>query len=129
MPVSSGSSTAQEMKLLVDLAGNISFALEHIESQEKVRYLAFYDSLTGLANRTLFLERLAQYLSAAGREQQQLALVVVNIERFKTINDTFGRQAGDALLKQVADRLQELARDPGRVARVGPDHFAVVILI
>src|SRR6266850_1859707 len=118
---------SEEMKLLVDLAGNISFALEHIESQEKVRYLAFYDSLTGLANRTLFLERLAQYLSAAGREQQQLALVVVNIERFKTINDTFGRQAGDALLKQVADRLQELARDPGRVARVGPDHFAVVI--
>ncbi len=118
---------SEEMKLLVDLAGNISFALEHIESQEKVRYLAFYDSLTGLANRTLFLERLAQYLSAAGREQQQLALVVINIERFKTINDTFGRQVGDALLTQVADRLLELAKDPSRVARVGPDHFAVVI--
>jgi PAS domain S-box-containing protein/diguanylate cyclase (GGDEF)-like protein len=118
---------SEEMKLLIDLAGNISFALEHIESEEKVRYLAYYDSLTGLANRTLFLERLAQYLSAAGREQQQLALVVVNIERFKTINDTFGRQVGDALLTQVADRLLELAKDPSRVARVSADHFAVVI--
>jgi diguanylate cyclase (GGDEF)-like protein/PAS domain S-box-containing protein len=118
---------SEEMKLLVDLAGNISFALEHIESEEKVRYLAYYDSLTGLANRTLFLERLAQYVSTASRERHQLALVIVNIERFKTINDTFGRQAGDELLKQVVGRLLELARDPSRVARVGADHFAVVV--
>jgi len=82
----------EELGLLVELAGNISFGLEHIESVEKVRYLAYYDSLTGLANRTLFLERLAQYVSAASREQHQVALVIVNIERFKTINDTFGRR-------------------------------------
>src|SRR5229473_7635071 len=118
---------SEEIKLLVDLAGNISFALEHIESEEKVRYLAYYDSLTGLANRTLFLERLAQYVSTASREQHRLALVIVNIERFKTINDTFGRQAGDELLKQVVGRLLELAKDPSRVARVGADHFAVVV--
>jgi diguanylate cyclase (GGDEF)-like protein len=113
--------------LLVELAGNISFGLEHIESEERVRYLAYYDSLTGLANRTLFLERLAQYVGTASREQHQLALVIVNIERFKTINDTFGREAGDALLKQVVGRLLELAKDPNRVARVGADHFAVVV--
>jgi len=118
---------SEEMKLLVDLAGNISFGLEHIESEEKVRYLAYYDSLTGLANRTLFLERLAQYVSTASSERHQLALVIVNIERFKTINDTFGRQAGDELLKQVVGRLLELAKDPSRVARVGADHFAVVV--
>jgi len=118
---------SEEMTLLVDLAGNISFALEHIESEEKVRYLAYYDSLTGLANRTLFLERLGQHLSATGSGRQQLALVIVNIERFKTINDTFGLQAGDALLKQVAGRLLELSGDPSRVARVGADHFAVVV--
>src|SRR3989449_9068415 len=118
---------SEEMRLLVDLAGNISFALEHIESEEKVRYLAYYDSLTGLANRTLFLERLAQYVSTASRERHQLALLLVNIERFKTINDTFGRQAGDELLKQVVGRLLELAKDPSRVARVGADHFAVVV--
>jgi diguanylate cyclase (GGDEF)-like protein len=117
----------EELGLLVELAGNISFGLEHIESVEKVRYLAYYDSLTGLANRTLFLQRLAQYISTASREQHQLALVIVNIERFKTINDTFGRQAGDELLKQVVGRLLEVAKDPNRVARVGADHFAVVV--
>ena len=118
---------SEELGSLVELAGNISFGLEHIESEEKVRYLAYYDSLTGLANRTLFLERLAQYVSTASRERHQLALVIVNIERFKTINDTFGRQAGDELLKQVVGRLLELAKDPSRVARVGADHFAVVV--
>jgi len=118
---------SEEMKLLGELAGNISFALEYIENEEKVRYLAYYDSLTGLANRTLFLERLAQYVSTASREQHKLALIIVNIERFKTINDSFGRQAGDALLKQVTGRLLELAKDPNRVARVGADHFAVVV--
>jgi diguanylate cyclase (GGDEF)-like protein/PAS domain S-box-containing protein len=117
----------EELELLVELAANISFGLEHIESVEKVRYLAYYDSLTGLANRTLFLERLEQYVSTASREQHQLALVIVNIERFKTINDTFGRQAGDELLKQVVGRLLGLAVDPSRVARVGADHFAVVV--
>ena len=117
----------EEMGLLAELAANISFGLEHIESEEKVRYLAYYDSLTGLANRTLFLQRLAQYVSTASREQHQLALVIVNIERFKTINDTFGRQFGDVLLKQVVGRLLELAKDPNRVARVGADHFAVVV--
>jgi len=117
----------EELGLLAELAANISFGLEHIESVEKVRYLAYYDSLTGLANRTLFLERLAQYVSTASREQHQLALVIVNIERFKTINDTFGRQAGDELLKQVVGRLLGLAVDPSRVARVGADHFAVVV--
>src|SRR5258706_1214800 len=117
----------EELALLAELAANISFGLEHIESEEKVRYLAYYDSLTGLANRALFLERLAQYVSEASREQNQLALVIVNIERFKTINDTFGREAGDSLLKQVVGRLLDLAKDPNRVARVGADHFAVVV--
>src|SRR5256712_9177027 len=102
---------SEEMKLLVDLAGNISFALEHIESEEKVRYLAYYDSLTGLANRTLFLERLTQYVNTATSERQELALIIINIERFKTINDTFGRRVGDALLKQVAGRVLEEAKD------------------
>ena len=117
----------EEMKLLAELAGDISFALEHIAKADKLDYLAYYDSLTGLANRTLFLERLSQDLSAAGRGGQRLALTIFNIERFKTINDAFGRQTGDALLRQVAARLGDLAGGPIQAARVGPDHFAVVI--
>ena len=117
----------EELRLLLELAGDISFALDHLEKEEKVRYLAYYDSLTGVANRTLFLERLAQYLGTARTEKLQLALGIINIERFKTINDAFGRQAGDALLKQVAARLLEINEDPSRIARVGADHFAVVV--
>jgi len=116
----------EEMRLLLELAGDVSFALDHIAKEEKVRYLAFYDSLTGLANRTLFLDRLAQHIATARAEKQQLALSIVNIERFKAINDALGRQAGDALLKQIASRLLELTHDPNRVARVGADHFAVL---
>jgi diguanylate cyclase (GGDEF)-like protein/PAS domain S-box-containing protein len=117
----------EEMKLLAELAGDISFALEHIAKAEQLDYLAYYDALTGLANRTLFHERLSHTLSAAGREQHRLALAIFNLERFKTINDAFGRQAGDALLKQVAARLGEVAGGPTHAARLGADHFGLVI--
>jgi len=118
----------EEMRLLLELAGDIAFALDHIEKEERVRYLAYYDSLTGIANRTLFLDRLAQHVDTARDEGHQLALILINIQRFKTINDAFGRQAGDALLKQMAARLLEVNnQDRGRVARVGADHFAVVV--
>jgi len=117
----------EEMRLLLELAGDISFALDHIEKEERVQYLAYYDSLTGLANRSLLHERLTQYVGTAAREQYQLALTLVNIERFKSINDSFGRQAGDELLKQVAGRLLELTGDSNHLARIGADHFAIVV--
>jgi diguanylate cyclase (GGDEF)-like protein len=118
---------AEEMKLLHELASDIAFALDHLEKAEKLDYLAYYDSLTGLANRSLFLERLAQFLSAASDGQHKLALVLLDIERFKTINDSLGRHAGDALLKQMADRLQATVGEKSQLARVGADHFAIVI--
>jgi diguanylate cyclase (GGDEF)-like protein/PAS domain S-box-containing protein len=118
---------ADEMKLLHELAGDIAFAMDHIEKANKVNYLAYYDSLTGLANRTLLHERLAQFVSAASDGQHKLALVLLDIERFKTINDSLGRHAGDALLKQMADRLQATVGEQSQVARVGADHFAFVI--
>jgi len=93
-----------EMRLLVELAGDISFAFDHIQKAEQLDYLAYYDSLTGLANRTLFQERLAQYLTAAGRHDSGLAVVITDLERFEQINDTLGRHVGDTLLRQVAER-------------------------
>jgi diguanylate cyclase (GGDEF)-like protein/PAS domain S-box-containing protein len=116
-----------ELRLLSELAGDISFALDHIGKEEKLDYLAYYDSLTGLANRTFFQERLEQYVHEASRAQRKLAVIVVDIERFRTINDTLGRRGGDALLKQMAARLLGQAGGPGEVARLGADHFAVVI--
>src|SRR5436853_1219820 len=117
----------EEMKLLLELAGDISFALDHIEKEEKLNYLAYYDALTGLANRDLLHERLTQSVRAASRDERKLAVVVLDIERFKAINDSFGRQAGDELLKQFAAGLGRVSGDPTRLARVGGDHFVVVL--
>ena len=117
----------QELKLLTELAGDIAFAIDHIEKQERLNYLAYYDVLTGLANRSLFLERVAQYMRSAASGGHKLALFFVDVERFKNINDSLGRPAGDALLKQVADWLTAGGGDPNLVARVGADHFAVVM--
>jgi diguanylate cyclase (GGDEF)-like protein/PAS domain S-box-containing protein len=116
-----------ELRLLTELAGDISFALEHIEKSERADYLAYHDSLTGLPNRTLFHEHLEQFLHTADREQHKLALLVLDIERFKSINDTLGRHAGDALLKQVAERMVRSRGDPTRIARLSADHFALVL--
>jgi diguanylate cyclase (GGDEF)-like protein/PAS domain S-box-containing protein len=115
----------EEMRLLLELAGDISFALEHIGKAEKLDYLAYYDELTGLANRTLFLERVAQKLIAAG-SAKKVAVFTLDVERFRGVNDALGRQAGDELLKQVADRLRKAGGDESRLARIGADHFAVV---
>jgi PAS domain S-box-containing protein/diguanylate cyclase (GGDEF)-like protein len=115
-----------EMRLLRELAGDISFALDHIQKAEHLDYLAYYDEVTGLANRTLFRERVGQFVSAAGREGKMLAIAKIDIERFKTINDTFGRQAGDALLRQIAKRARLAVTDPNWLACTGGDRFAAV---
>src|SRR5437016_13121573 len=115
----------EEMKLLLELAGDISFALDHIAKAEKLDYLAYYDSLTGLANRSLFHERLVQYVSAAQSEKSRLAVAVVDVDRFKIINDSLGRQAGDELLRQIAERIEGHA-GPIRMARISADRFAIV---
>jgi len=116
----------EEMKLLDELAGDIAFALDHIEKSERLDYVAYYDVLTGLANRTLFNERLTQHLRLADHERG-LALVLLDLERFKTVNDSLGRHSGDELLKQVARRLAHCAGDPGRVGRLSGDQFAVML--
>jgi diguanylate cyclase (GGDEF)-like protein len=123
----SGFFNAEEMRLLSELSGDISFALDHIQKAEQLNYLAYYDALTGLANRTFFYERLAQYVAAAARTQRKFALVIADMERFETINDTFGRHAGDLLLKQLGERLTECVGDASEVARLGADQFAAVI--
>jgi diguanylate cyclase (GGDEF)-like protein len=89
-------------------------------------YLAYYDALTGLANRTLFLERLEERLLAARKSGNRLAVTVLEIERLQSINDGFGRSAGDELLGQVADRLTRLRGDATRLARIGTAVFGVV---
>jgi len=117
----------EELKLLTQLAGDVAFAIDHIEKADKLNYLAYYDALTGLANRSLFLDRLAQYMRSAVSGGHKLALYLIDLERFKNINDSLGRPAGDALLKQVAEWLTRNSGDANLVARVGADHFAAVL--
>ncbi|MGB4360022.1 MAG: bifunctional diguanylate cyclase/phosphodiesterase, partial [Rhodoferax sp.] len=102
--------------------------MDHLDKQERLNYLAYYDVLTGLANRSLFLERVAQYTRSAATDGHQLALFLLDLERFRNINDSLGRSVGDELLRQVVQWLtQNAAGDVNLLARVGPDHFAVVM--
>ena len=117
--------SGDEMKLLTELAGDISFALDHIRKEEKLNYLAYYDSLTGLANRTLFLDRLSQPLNAKDAGRNVIALALLDIVRFRAINDTLGRQAGDELLRLVAQRLGAPHAGYDAPARVGVNCFAL----
>ncbi|MEO8361747.1 MAG: EAL domain-containing protein, partial [Vicinamibacteria bacterium] len=117
----------EEVRLLLELAGDISFAIDHIEKQEQLDYLAYYDVLTGLANRSLFLERVAQHIQGASAGGHKLALFLFDLERFKNINDSLGRQAGDLLLKQVAEWLTREPNETPFMARISGDHFAAVV--
>ena len=95
-------------------------------AQQEIHRLAHHDALTGLANRTLLEERLTQALALAERSGGQLAVLCLNLNRFKPVNDTLGHSAGDELLRQTAARLHGLARTSDIVARVGGDEFVVV---
>jgi diguanylate cyclase (GGDEF)-like protein/PAS domain S-box-containing protein len=117
----------EEVRLLTELANDVAFAVDHIDKRERLDYFAFYDVLTGLANRTLFLERTAQYLRSATGGGHKLALCLFDLERFRNINDSLGRPAGDALLRQVAHWLMAHAGGPNLVARFDTDRFAVLL--
>jgi len=117
---------AGEMSLLKELANDISFAMDHIAQSDELNRLAYYDGLTGQANAMLFNERLTQMVVAAVEKQTSLALAIIDVERFKSINDSLGRHTGDEVLREVARRIALAATDPTRMARVGADQFAVV---
>lgn len=119
-----------EVRLLEDLARDIAFSLDHLEKSDRLNYLAYYDSLTGLANRGLLQDRLNQLIqnhSRSEEESEKIALIWLNIDRFKNINDTLGRHAGDALIKLVAHRLAQVLGSRDRLARMGADQFGVIL--
>jgi PAS domain S-box-containing protein/diguanylate cyclase (GGDEF)-like protein len=117
----------EEVKMLSELASDIAFALDHIEKAEKLEYLSYYDTVTGLPNRSLFMDRAGQQMRSRGGEPLMAAVILVNLERFRNINETFGRQGGDTLLKLVAHRLEAAFHGKDYLARVGADNFGVVM--
>ncbi len=96
-------------------------------AEEKIDHLAFYDQLTGLPNRRLLIDRLKQALATRSRHQREGALLFVDLNNFKTVNDTLGRDQGDLLLQQVAQSLTRCVREGDTVARLGGDEFMVML--
>jgi diguanylate cyclase (GGDEF)-like protein/PAS domain S-box-containing protein len=96
-------------------------------AEERVQYLAYYDALTGLPNRTLLQDRLTKALASARRQKGKVALLFLDLDQFKTINDSLGHSFGDLFLQAVAERLKRFAREQDTVARVGGDEFVIVL--
>jgi len=116
----------EELGLLNEMVANVAFALELMEKQARLDYVAYYDALTGLPNRKLFLDRLEQATDAARRGRENLALMMLDIERFKAINDSFGPHFGDRVLQALARRLGDIVADQNRLARLEGNRFAVL---
>ncbi|MCK9296698.1 MAG: EAL domain-containing protein [Desulfobulbaceae bacterium] len=104
----------------VSMQGTVQDITERINTEEKIRFLAYYDRLTGLPNRQLFLEHFNQALFAAQRDGSKIALLYLDLDRFKRINDTLGHSAGDKLLKAIAGCLGDSIRSSDIVAKAGP---------
>lgn len=100
---------------------------ERTRAEEQIKYLAYHDPLTGLPNRTLLHDRLAVALAQARRKKRMLAVLFVDLDRFKLVNDTVGHAMGDHLLRKFAERLSRVVREGDSLARVGGDEFTVLL--
>ncbi|MPY93919.1 MAG: EAL domain-containing protein [Acidimicrobiia bacterium] len=119
--------TAWEHKVAVTAADLVSIALEREWSHRQLADLAFYDELTGLANRLLLANRLEQAVFRARRHGNRVALMFMDLDRFKVINDTLGHEAGDQVLREFGERLRQSVRPEDTVARFGGDEFVVLV--
>ncbi|HOI75061.1 MAG TPA: MASE3 domain-containing protein [Syntrophales bacterium] len=111
----------------VAIMGTVIDVTNHIRAQEAVRYMAYHDSLTGLPNRSLLQDRVDTALAAASRANRHAALMVLDLDRFKEVNDTLGHALGDQLLVEVSGRLRQAVRESDTVARLGGDEFVVFL--
>ena len=126
-----GSTFPQEMSLTAIEGGGMVLVVRDITertyAEEQIKHLAYHDALTGLPNRLLFKDRLTVALSHAQRDHSRLAVVFLDLDRFKVINDSLGHNIGDQLLQAVAARVQQCVRDSDTVARLGGDEFTLLL--
>ncbi|RJQ53260.1 MAG: EAL domain-containing protein [Actinobacteria bacterium] len=111
-------------KVIASVARDVT---ERKQAEDAIRRMAYYDPLTGLPNRTLFNDRLKMALAHAHRHREMVGVMFLDLDRFKTINDTLGHEVGDRLLKGVAERLRRLVREGDTVARLGGDEFTLLL--
>jgi diguanylate cyclase (GGDEF)-like protein/PAS domain S-box-containing protein len=112
---------------IVGIIGLIRDITSRKEAEQQIEYQAYHDALTGLANRRLFQEHLTLALALAQRRQRLVAVLYLDLDHFKIVNDSLGHTTGDGLLKQVAARLRSAVRDGDTVARVGGDEFTIIL--
>jgi diguanylate cyclase (GGDEF)-like protein len=115
----------EELRKLDELAGMVGVAIERCEMAEQVAFQASHDGLTGLANRTLFMERLDESVRHVGRRRTALSVMFIDLDRFKLVNDRADHSAGDLVLKEMAGRLTSMTRGVDVVARFGGDEFVL----
>jgi diguanylate cyclase (GGDEF)-like protein/PAS domain S-box-containing protein len=120
--------------LLHRMTDNVAFALDTFEheaerrvAEDRIQYLATHDALTGLPNRVMFAQILNHAVETASRYQRKFAVLFIDLDRFKVVNDSFGHAAGDMLLKEMAQRLKSQLRGSDVVARLGGDEFVVLL--
>src|SRR5579864_9324915 len=118
--------TDSEREMLLAFAHHASIALNDAKAVDQMRYMAYHDALTGLPNRALFLEHLGRAVANAGRTGHSLAVLFLDLDRFKLVNDSLGHPIGDELLEAVARRLRDSLRAADLAARLGGDEFAVL---
>jgi diguanylate cyclase (GGDEF)-like protein len=112
---------------IIALRGTIQDISKRKATEERIKQLAFYDPLTNLPNRRKLLDRLQYAIALNHRNQSQFAVFMMDLDKFKAVNDSLGHAAGDVLLKQVAVRITEHLRDSDMVARLGGDEFVLVL--
>jgi PAS domain S-box-containing protein len=105
----------------------IRYITERKKADEKIRKLAMTDSLTGLANRNAFMRDFEQAIGLTRRHQNHLALLMLDLAKFKPVNDTYGHPVGDAVLIEVANQMREICRETDIIARLGGDEFAIIM--
>ncbi|HLO93942.1 MAG TPA: EAL domain-containing protein [Burkholderiaceae bacterium] len=121
-------SVAPFHRRMVDACAQLcQLALQHEESQREIERLAYYDSVTGLPNRTLFTDRAQQTLQMSHRLERPSSLLLLDLDRFKTVNDSLGHAAGDEVLREAARRLGAALRDTDTLARLGGDEFVLML--
>ena len=109
------------------LVRSLRYAIERKRAEETIKKMAYYDSLTGLPSRTLFNDRFTMAMAESKRNNKKMALIMLDLDHFKNINDNFGHDAGDELLKELSSRLVNTLRKTDTICRMGGDEFAVLI--
>ncbi len=118
---------ASELEVLLELTANLAYALQFLEQDETVHFLSYFDSLTGLAKRQLFCQRLNHALTAESLQPRSMQIVIFDVQKLGAINDSFGRFVGDRLIENIAARLKHAYGDPDKLAYLGGGMFAVTL--